>query len=162
MSPPLITTLYSLIFLFLFSLSLFTFIILRRVVVKQRQARFEQIYRAIEKDILEAISRPNPEFSLEVAGRYKHHPAVLTRVLLDYGDVITGEGREQLRIIFDHAVKDRCLKSLASRRTVKRLQSARLFIIFFEPAESPVLLRLLNDNVRLYVHQFKYCGQQIS
>lgn len=145
MSPSLVITLSSLIFLFLFSLSLFAFIIFRRIVIDKRQARFEQIYRQIEKDVLEAISLLNPEFSLHVAGRHKHHPAVLTKVLLDYGDVITGEGREQLRIIFDQAIKQRCLNSLSSRRTVKRLRNARLFIIFFDPADSAQLLDLLGD-----------------
>jgi hypothetical protein len=145
MSPSLIIVLYSLIFLLLFSFSLFAFIIVRRVVIDRRQARVQDIYSQIEKDILEAISRLQPEFSLEVARRYEHHPVVLTRVLLDYGDVITGEGREQLRIIFDHTAKGRCLKALSSRREAKRLQNARLFVIFLGPAENSVLLRLLND-----------------
>jgi len=145
MSPSLIIVLYSLIFLFLFSFSLFAFIIVRRIVIDKRLARFQHIYRQIEKDTLEAISLLQPEFSLEVARRYEHHITVLTRVLLDYGDVITGEGREQLRIIFDRTAKGRCLKALSSRREAKRLQNARLFIIFFGPAENSVLLRLLND-----------------
>jgi hypothetical protein len=153
MSPPLVITLCSLIFLFLFSLFLFVFIILRRVVLARRQSRFREVYRRIEKDILEAISLLQPDFSLRVARRHQHHPTALTKVLLDYGDLIAGEGREQLRLIFDHALKDRCLKALASRRTAKRLQSARLFIIFFDPAESSLLHGLLGDKpiIRLAV-----------
>jgi hypothetical protein len=62
-----------------------------------------------------------------------------------FGFIIVGEGRDQLRVIFNHAVKVLCLKHLASRRTAKRLQSVRLFIIFFDPAESAFLFRLLDD-----------------
>ncbi|MBP1769044.1 MAG: lyase domain protein repeat-containing protein [Candidatus Aminicenantes bacterium] len=145
MSASLILSLGSLVFLFSFALSLFIFIVLRRIVIDRLSARFKQSYQEIEKDILEAISRLSPEFSREVAERYKNHPAVLAKILLDYGNAITGEGREQLRIIFDRAVKARCLKSLASRRTARRLKNARLFIIFCGPEEGPVLIRLLKD-----------------
>jgi hypothetical protein len=145
MSASLILSLGSLIFLFSFAVSLFAFIVLRRIVIDRRSARFKQSYQEIEQDILEAVSRLSPEFSREVAERYKKRRVVLTKVLLDYGNVIAGEGREQLRIIFDRAVKARCLKSLASRRTARRLKNARLFIIFCGPEEGPVLIRLLKD-----------------
>jgi hypothetical protein len=145
MSTALIITVYGLFFLLSFSISLFLFIIIRRVVLEKRRARFERLYRQIEKDVLEAISLLNPDFSLRVAHQYKPYPDVLTKVLLDYGEVIAGEGRDQLRVIFNHAVKDRCLISLASRRMIKRLQAARLFIIFFGQAERAFLLRLLDD-----------------
>jgi HEAT repeat protein len=145
MSPSLIITAYSLLFLLLFSVSLFGFIITRRLVLVGRRARFERLYKQIEKDVLEAISRLDPDFSLKVARKYGRHPAVLTLVLLDFGDMIVGEGRDQLRIIFNQAIKKYCLKHLASRRTAKRLQSVRLFIIFFDPAESAFLFRLLTD-----------------
>jgi hypothetical protein len=145
MSSSLIITSYSLLFLLLFSVSLFGFIIIRRLVLEARQVRFQRLYKQIEKDVLEAISLLKPDFSLEVARRHKGHSEVLTQVLLDFGDIIVGEGREQLRIIFDHAIKDECLRRLASWRTAKRLQSVRLFIIFFDPAESAFLFRLLND-----------------
>jgi hypothetical protein len=145
MSSPLIITSYSLLFLFLFSVSLFGFIIIRRLVLEGRQIRFEGLYKQIEKDVLEAISLLKPDFSLEVARRHKGHSEVLTQVLLDFGDIIVGEGRDQLRIIFNQAIKSECLRRLASRRTAKRLQSVRLFIVFFDPAESAFLLRLLDD-----------------
>jgi HEAT repeats len=153
MSPSLVLTAHGLLFLFLFSLCLFGFIVVRRLVLEQRQARFGRLYAIIEKDVLEAISRLNADFSLAVARKHKAHPDVLTQVLLDFGDILVGEGRDQLRIIFNHAVKDRCLKCLASRRTSKRLQSVRLFIIFFDPAESAFLFRLLDDKpiIRLAV-----------
>jgi len=145
MSLSLVLTAHSLLFLFLFSVCLFGFIVARRLVLERRQARFGRLYGQIEKDVLEAISRLNPDFSLEVARKYRAHPGVLTQALLDFGDIIVGEGRDQLRIIFNHTVKDLCLKRLASRSTAKRLQSVRLFIIFFDPAESAFLFRLLDD-----------------
>ncbi len=145
MSSSLLITAYSLVFLLLFSVSLFSFIITRRLVLKGRRARFERLYEQIEKDVLEAISRLDSDFSLEVARRHNVHPEVLTQVLLDFGDIIVGEGRDQLRIIFNRAIKNHCLKHLASRRTARRLQSVRLFIIFFDPAESALLFRLLDD-----------------
>jgi HEAT repeat protein len=153
MSPSLILTAHCLLFLFLFSLCLFGFIVVRRLVLERAQARFGRIYGMIEKDVLEAISRLDADFSLEVARKHKAHPRVLTQVLLDFGNIIVGEGRDQLRIIFNHAVKDHCLKCLASRRTSKRLQGVRLFIIFFDPAESAFLFRLLDDKpiIRLAV-----------
>lgn len=145
MSPSLIITTYSLIFLLLFSVLLFAFIIVRRLVLERRRVRFDRLYKQIEKDILEAISLLRPDFSLAVVRKHKDHPAVLTQVLLDIGDIIIGEGRDQLRVIFNHAAKDLCLRHLSSWRTAKRLQSVRLFIIFFDPAESALLFRLLND-----------------
>jgi hypothetical protein len=145
MSPPLIITAHSLLFLLLFSVCLFGFIVIRRLVLERRQVRNDRLYQLIEKDVLEAISLLDPDFSLGVARKYGRHPAVLTQVLLDFGDIIVGEGREQLRIIFNQAIKGRCLRGVASRRMTKRLQSVRLFIIFFDPAESAFLFRLLDD-----------------
>jgi hypothetical protein len=145
MSPSVIVSAYSLLFLFLFSLSLFGFIVIRRLVLERRRLRFNRLYEQIEKDVLEAVSRLDPDFSLEAARRHKGHPEVLTQVLLDFGDIISGEGKDQLRIIFNHVVKSPCLKCLRSRRTAKRLQGIRLFVNFFDPAESDFLFRLLND-----------------
>jgi hypothetical protein len=145
MTASLIIAAHSLLFLILFSVCLFGFIIIRRLLLERRKAQFDRVYKLIEKEILEAISLHDPGFSLGVARKYERHPTVLTRVLIDFGDIIAGEGREQLRMIFNHKIKDRCLRGITSRRTAKRLQSVRLFIIFFDPAESAFLFRLLDD-----------------
>jgi hypothetical protein len=145
MSFSLIIAAHSLVFLVVFSLSLFAFIVIRRLVLEWRQVHFGRLYKQIEKDVLEAISLLRPDFSLAVARKHRDHPEALTQVLLDFGDVIVGEGRDHLRIIFNHAAKDLCMRHLSSWRTTKRLQSVRLFIIFFEPAESAMLFRLLKD-----------------
>jgi len=145
MSPSLILTLHALLFLLLFSVCLFGFIIIRRLVLERSQALFRRVYGQIEKDVLEAIYRLDPDFSLAVARKHKGRASVLTQVLLDFGDNIVGDGRDQLRIIFNHSVKDHCLRRLESRRTAKRLQGIRLFIIFFDPSENAFLFRLLDD-----------------
>jgi HEAT repeat protein len=145
MNHSLVVTASGLFFLVSFSVGLFVFVIVRRLVLARRQARFDRLYGEMEKDVLEAISLLSPEFSREAACRHKSHPHVLTQVLLDYSDRIVGEGKDHLKIIFDHAVKGHCLRHLASRRTSKRLQSVRLFIIFFDASESAFLLRLLDD-----------------
>jgi len=145
MNPPLIITIHGLLFLLLFSLSLIAFIVIRRLVIERQQVRFKRLYGQIERDVLEAISLLNQDFTLKVANRHKSHPRVLTQVLLDFGDIIVGEGRDQLRIIFNSVLKDRCLSHLASPWTTKRLQSIRLFIIFFDPSENTQLHRLLDD-----------------
>jgi hypothetical protein len=145
MSPDLYIAAYSLIFLASFSFSLFLFIISRRALLKRSKTRFEELYRRIEEAVFKAIAIKDPEFTSQVALTYSAHPQALTQVLLDCGDIITGGGREQLKIIFRQAVQKRCLKSLRSLRTAKRLQNARLFVIFFDPGESAALFRLLED-----------------
>lgn len=145
MSSALIITASSLFFLLSFSAFLFIFIILRRMVSRYQEKYYGRVYRVIEKDILEVIASTEPERPLQVAYKYRSHPAVLTKVLLDYGDLLLGQAKKRLTIIFNHVLKDKCLKGLSSRRTIRRLKSARLFIIFFEPAESDYLFKLLND-----------------
>lgn len=145
MNTSLIITVSSLVFLFFFSLLLFGFIVTRRLIIERRQVRFQRLYKKIEQDVLEAITLLNPDFTLKVAKRHKDHPQVLTKVLLDYGDMILGEGKDHLDIIFNSALKACCLKQLDSKRTAKRLQSVRLFIYFLDPSENRRLLRLLDD-----------------
>lgn len=145
MNPSLIVTAYSLLFLLSFSLFLFIFIILRRVILGHKNKIIESQYQAIEKDILEAISSVRPEFSLQVAQKYKRYPDILVKVLMDYSNIIKGLGRDQLKIIFDKALKKRCLKNISSRRMVKRLKMIRLFVLFSGLPESSRLLKLLQD-----------------
>jgi hypothetical protein len=145
MSSVLIITAYGFFFLLLFSLSLFIFIILRRVVSRHQEEHHRRVYRLIEKEVLDVISSIEPERPLQVAYKYRSHLAVLTEVLLDYGNLLLGDAKKQLSIIFRQDLKDRCLRNLSSRRTIKRLKSARLFIVFFEPTESEYLFKLLND-----------------
>jgi hypothetical protein len=145
MSPSLIIASCGFAFLLLFTLSLFVFIVLRRFFLGYQGARHGRLYRLIEKDVLEAISTDDPGSTFRVAERHRFHPSVLTKVLLDYGLILSGDGKERLKVIFDLVLKERCLKDLSSVRIIKRLKSARLFVIFFNPGESPILLNLLHD-----------------
>jgi hypothetical protein len=145
MSSAVIIAAVGLCFLLAFAAGLFIFIILRRLAIMHLDKRRDRLYRLIENDILEVISSSEPQRPLQVAFKYRSYPTVLTEVLLNYGDLLLGGSKKRLQVIFDHGLKERCLKNLMSRRTVKRLQGARLFITFFDPAESAHLFRLIQD-----------------
>ncbi len=145
MSLSLLIASGSLAFLFLFTVSLFVFILLRRFFLVYQGARQGRLYRLTEGDILEALSAEDIGSAFRVAERHRFHPSVLTNVLLDYGVILSGEGKERLRVIFDLALKEKCLKDLSSVWTIKRLKSARLFVLFFNPGESSILFNLLHD-----------------
>ena len=145
MNTSLFITIIGLLFLLLFSFLLFIFIILRRIVLKKKEIRFSRQYQQIEKDVLEAVSALDANLANEIALKYRHQPAVLTRVLLDFGAVIKGEGWDLLKVIFDLTLKEKCLKDIYSRRTIRRLRGARLYALFLDSSGSPHLLKLLQD-----------------
>ena len=145
MHVSLIIVIYSTLFLFSFSVFTFSYVVLRRIVLQRHEKKFRMRYQRIEKDILKAIENNKAEYSLKIAQKYKSHPNVLTHVLADYIDVIKGQGRDQLKIIFGHALKNKLLKALYSWRWTKRLRFVRLFIFFSNPSESHHIIRLLND-----------------
>ena len=136
---------FSNIFLLAFSILLLVFIVLRRYINKRRQRRFRDRYKQIETDILTAFSSDNKEEILKVGKKYTAFPDVLTQVILDYAKILSGGEREKLEILFNSSVKDRVRKGLYSRSTIKRLKSARIFIIFSGPEDIKHLLRLLSD-----------------
>ena len=145
MSTSLLIIGYSLLWLLLISVSLFLFIILRRIATKFSSRIFKQRYQNIEHDILNLITFPNQESSAEIARRHQSHPKVLTKVLINYIEQIEGEGRDQLKKIFDYSIKLKCLKAIYSRRLMKRLQATHLFVVFSDPSEAVHIMRLLND-----------------
>ncbi len=145
MNPSLIIVAYSLGFLLLLSFCLFSYIVARRIVMDYKRRLSDGLYQAIEKDVLEAIAASSSEPARLVALKYKFHPSVLTSVLLNYGQVLSGAARDRLKIIFDLALKDKCLKNLSSFWTIRRLKGARLFFAFFDPAESSLLFKVLRD-----------------
>ncbi len=146
---------YSLFSLFLLSVSLFIFIILRRIVIKSRKRTFKRKYEKIEKDLLNLITFPRQDLPTEIARRHRSYPKVLTKVLFDYIEQIEGEGRDQLKKIFDYSIKLKCLKDIYSRRLTKRLRATHLFVVFSDPSEAVHIMRLLNDRplVRLVAVQ---------
>lgn len=141
----LIIVAYSLIFLFLVCTFLFFYIVVRRIVVNYQERSFKKKYRRIEKDILDLITYPQQNLYLEIARKYKAFPIVLTQVLFDYIEQIEGQGRDQLKKVFDYALKVRCLKDIYSRRLVKRLRATHLFVVFSDPSETVHIMKLLND-----------------
>jgi HEAT repeat protein len=145
MDASLIIITYSLGFLFSFSLALFLYLILRRMVVQHQEALFQERYQKIESEVLKLITLPQENLALEIARKYKNHPQVLTRVLFDYIGQIKGEAKDQLKRIFDHALKEKCLKDIYSRRLVRRLKTTHLFVVFSGNSEAPHILKLLND-----------------
>jgi hypothetical protein len=135
----------SLLFILLFSISLFGFIILRRMIVQRREAFFEARYLQIEQDVLRAISAGEAQPAVDVALRHRSERKILTQVLIDFLEMIKGRGRDTLKTIFDHALKERCLRDLHSPFMVRRLQATRLAGLFSSPPEKAMLVELLKD-----------------
>lgn len=145
MSISLIIVTCSLLFLVGFSLLLFSYLVIRRLFVQYRENSFQEKYAQIEKDILDIVTFPEKKRAQEVASRYKNHPKVLTRVLVNYIEQIDGQAKEQLQRIFNLALKETCLKDIQSRRLIKRLKATHLFVIFSDPSETDHIVKLLND-----------------
>lgn len=141
----LIIIAYSSIFLLLLSTSLFLYIIIKRIVFNYKELSFKRKYQRIEKDILDLITFPQQELSIEIARRYQSQSKVLTQVLFDYIEQIEGQGKDQLKKVFDYALKVKCLKDIYSRRLVKRLRATHLFVVFSDPSETVHIMKLLND-----------------
>jgi len=146
---------YSLLFLLLFCFSLFFFIIIRRLIIQRIEATKEKIYKIIEEDILDAINSESREKSISIAKKHRLRPSILTQVLINFAETVEGQAREQLRTIFDSALRKRYLNDLRSWWIVKRLRAIRLFILMAAPGDSALLIDLLNDKplVRLTVIQ---------
>ena len=135
----------SLLFVILFSISLFAFIIVRRIITRRRDDRSKARYLEIEEDVLHAISTGSRRAALDVASKYASRRKILTQVLIDILEMIGGAGGEIVKAIFEQALRDRCLKDLRSRFTIRRLQAARLAGLLSAPPERALLLNLLKD-----------------
>jgi len=151
----LIVAIYSMAFLLLFCLSLFFIIIIRRTIVEKIEKNFQRTYRMIEEDVLDAINSETPKNSISVAKKYRPQTKVLTQVLINYAENVKGQTQDNLRVIFEAALKKKYLKDIRSRRIVKRLRAIRLFVLFATPGDSPLLIDLMKDKplVRLAVIQ---------
>ena len=140
-----VVVLYSLIFVILLSLGLFGFIVARRLVLGRRDALFEARYLLIEREVLEAIASGDRKMALEVGARYSGQPRTLTPVLVDMLEVIGGENREVLRVIFDRALRERCVRDLGSLFAARRLKAIRLAGLLSSAPEKTLLVELLRD-----------------
>ena len=72
MNISLLIVTYSLIFLVGFSLLLFSYLIIRRVVVQHHENEFKQKYEKIEKDILDIVVSPEEGQAEKISSRYKY------------------------------------------------------------------------------------------
>ena len=136
---------HALVFMLLFSIALFGFIIARRLVLKRQDALFETRYLEIEQDVLRAISAAEDGAAVEVAERYRSRRKILTQVLIDFLELISGRGQEVLKVIFDRALRERCLKDLRSPFVARRLQATRLAGLLQSAPEKALLVGLLKD-----------------
>jgi hypothetical protein len=153
MSVPLIIAGYSLLFLLGFSLSVFLFIVIRRIHLRIRSRRMEAVSEAMETDILTAMSAPDEKKALKAAERYADFPKVMIRVLVDYLKTISGPERERLKLIYHHALRDHVLGLIRSRFTHRRLRAIRPFVLFADEADFPLIMALIRDKppIRLAV-----------
>ncbi len=145
MNTSVILVIYSLVFLLSFSVLLFFYLISRRIIIENQEKRFQKTYLKIEEDILQIITSPEEDRAEEIAQKYKLFPYALTKVLVNYVEQIEGLAKEQLKKIFDSALKDKCLQNIHSRRQIKRLKATHLFVIFSGRTDTEHILKLLND-----------------
>ena len=103
------------------------------------------MYLRIEQDVLRAISAEDDQTAIEVALKYKSQRKILTRVLIDFLETISGRGQDILKVIFDYALRERCLKDLHSPFLARRLQATRLAGLLSVPPEKALLVALLKD-----------------
>lgn len=133
------------VFLFGFAVSIFSFIVIRRIIIRKRETKIKQIKNAIEQDVLESLTSGTEESAKEVASKYSRYPNILTTVLIDYIDTIKGRERNQLRAIFNHALREKTLKDINSWWMRKRLRATRIFIMFSSSYDSSHIIKLLRD-----------------
>ena len=113
MNISLIIVTYSLLFLVSFSLLLFFYLIIRRILVQHQENVFQEKYTKIENDILKIVTFPEQDLAESIAKKYRSHPHVLTRVLVNYIEQIEGLAKEQLQKIFNLALKEKCLRDIS-------------------------------------------------
>ena len=136
---------YIFLFLLLVSAALFLFILLRRLAIQHREAVFQVRYLEIEQEVLQAIAAGDISTAVGTALRHRGRPDVLTQVLVNFAEMISGRGREVLRTIFEHGLKRRFLKDLRSPFVARRLRATRLIGLFAASSERALLVDLLRD-----------------
>ena len=135
----------SLIFMLAFVVSIFLFIVIRRIVIKKRESKRKQIGNAIEQDVLKVLSSGTEEPAKEIASKYSRYPDILANVLVDFIETIKGEQTNQLKAIFNYALRGKILRDISSWWMRKRLRATRLFIMFSGSYDSSQIIKLLRD-----------------
>ncbi len=145
MNLQLIILTAGLIFMGAFAVSIFLFIVIRRIVLQKKQVKTKKIKDAIEKNVLKSFTSGTEEAAKQIASRYSSYPNILATVLVDFIETLTGEQRKQLKIIFNHALREKTLKDINSCWIRKRLRATRIFIMFSSSYDSPQIIKLLKD-----------------
>jgi len=135
----------SLILMLAFAVSIFLFIVIRRIVIRKREAKRKKIKDAIEKDVLKSLASGTEESSKEIASKCSRYPHILTTVLVDFIETIKGRERKQLKTIFNHTLREKTLKDINSWWMIKRLRATRIFIMFSSSYDASQIIKLLRD-----------------
>jgi len=145
MNLSLIILITSLIFMLGFAASIFLFIIIRRIIIKNLEAKRKKIKNAIEKDVLKSLTSGTDESVKKIAFKYSCYPDILTTTLFDFIETIKGRERNQLKAIFYQTLRKRILTDINSWRMRKRLRATRIFIMFSSSYDSPQIIKILRD-----------------
>lgn len=145
MNIPLILVTTSLVFLFVFSLAIFTLIVVRRILTHRREIRLKRLAGNIEKDLLGVLTNPSAPAIRKVAETYRSRPDVLMNALIHFLETFQEEDRRPLKVIYDLALRKRLAKRIRSPFSLTRLKAARPFILFSGPSDTEAILRLLRD-----------------
>ncbi len=153
MNTPTLIVIFALIFLALFTIGIFIFIVLSRIIRQKRERRIEEVSDRMQTEILDAMSADDDGLARGVARRYAAYPKALTGVLVEYMRTITGPERERLNLIYDLALKARLARDLMSRFTYIRLRAIRPFVMFAQEDDFDTIIGLTRDRpaVRLAV-----------
>ncbi len=153
MSTSLILVGFSLAFLLFFSVSIFLFILGRRIVQGIQDKKWDAVSERLESDILSAMSAADDAQALKVAEAYADHPRVLTEILVEYARTISGPERQRLKLIYGRSLKSRLLRDIRSRLTHIRLRAIRPFVMFADEQDYALILNLIQDRpaIRLAV-----------
>jgi len=141
-----IIVLFSFVCLLLLSAALFLFILIRRLVIVKREKKDRRLYEAMEEDLLEVLTAPDPRrAAFAFALKHGDRPRVLTHLLVSYRETLAGQALEPLKVIFEGTIRWKCLRELKSPWLAIRLQNVRLFVDFSRPEEAVHLVKLLHD-----------------
>jgi hypothetical protein len=142
-SSVILTT--SLIFMLGFVVLTFLFIVIRRIVLQKRETKRKHIRNAIENDVLKTLALNTEKSAKETAAKYSRYPNILTSVLINFMERIKGKERNQLKAIFNHALRKKTLNDINSWWLRKRLHATHVFIMFSRFYDSAQIMKLLRD-----------------
>ncbi|OQX55250.1 MAG: hypothetical protein B5M54_03150 [Candidatus Aminicenantes bacterium 4484_214] len=145
MTTQIYIVLYSLFFLFGFSIFLFSYISIRRLIISHREKRNQNLRQLIESAILKMLTSDYQNDHQLTLKEYVRHPEIFTEVLLEFWQTLSGSSRQQLKNIFSTYLKEKHKKDITSKRTIKRAKAAKAFVLFADEDEAITIMNLLQD-----------------